>query len=74
MRIEDYLKVIELSKEESTEVFNQGMFNDICVAYAVTAMVNIGADRQQVDTFTNELHRCLDQYTAQEVIQKINKQ
>lgn len=74
MKIDDYLKVIELSKTEAEEVFNQGNFNDIAKAYAVMALINIGADRQQVDAFTNELHRCLDQYTAQEVIQKINKQ
>ena len=71
MKMEDYLRVIELSKAESAEVFNQGMFNDIAVAYAVTALHNIGIDSQTIDLFEDELNRCFDQYTAQEVIQKI---
>ena len=71
MRIEDYQKVIELSKAESAEVFNQGNFNKIAVAYAVTALHNIGIDSQTIDLFEDELNRCFDQYTAQEVIQKI---
>lgn len=74
MKIEDYLRVIELSKAESAEVFNQGMFNDIAVAYAVKALKNIGIDNQMMESFTNELHRCLDEYTAQEVVQKIKTQ
>lgn len=71
MRIEDYLRVVELTKEESTEIFNQGNFNDIAVAYAVTALRNIGMNSQTIDLFEDELNRCFDQYTAQEVIQKI---
>lgn len=74
MKIEDYLRVIELTKEEAEEVFNQGNFNDIAVAYAVKALKNIGIDSQMIDTFTNELHRCFDQYTAQEVLSKIKTQ
>ena len=71
MGIEDYLRVIELSKTEAAEVFNQGNLNDIAVAYAVTALHNIGIDSQTIDLFEDELNRCFDQYTAQEVIQKI---
>lgn len=74
MRIEDYLRVIELSKTEAEEVFNQGMFNDIAVAYAVTALHNIGIDSQTIDLFEDEMHRCFDEYTAQEILEKINKQ
>ena len=74
MRIENYLKVIELSKEESAEVFNQGNFNDIAVAYAVMALQNIGIDSQTIDLFEDEMHRCFDEYTAQEILEKINKQ
>lgn len=72
MRIEDYLRVIELSKSESTEVFNQGMFNDISLAYAVKALENIGADTRTIDKFTAEINKCFDQYTAEEV-QKITR-
>lgn len=71
MKIDDYLKVIELSKTEAEEVFNHGNFNKIAVAYAVTALHNIGIDSQTIDLFEDELNRCFDQYTAQEVIQKI---
>lgn len=74
MRIEDYLRVIELSKSESTEVFNQGMFNDISLAYAVKALENIGADNQTINKFTAEINKCFDEYTAQEILQKIKTQ
>lgn len=74
MRIEDYLKVIELSKAEAAEVFNQGNFNDICVAYAVMALSNIGADNKTIDKFTAEINKCFDEYTAQEILQKIKTQ
>lgn len=73
MKIDDYLRVIELSKTESAEVFNQGNFNDIAVAYAVTALRNIGIDSQTIDLFEDEMHRCFDEYTAQEVLQKITR-
>lgn len=71
MKVEDYLRVIELTKTEAEEVFNHGNFNKIAVAYAVTALHNIGIDSQTIDLFEDELNRCFDQYTAQEVIQKI---
>ena len=74
MRIEDYQKVIELSKAESAEVFNQGNFNKIAVAYAVTALHNIGINSQTIDLFTAEISKCFDQYTAQEVLSKIKTQ
>ena len=74
MRIEDYQKVIELSKAESAEVFNQGNFNKIAVAYAVTALHNIGINSQTIDLFTTEISKCFDQYTAQEVLSKIKTQ
>lgn len=73
MKIDDYLRVIELSKKESAEIFNQGTFNDIAVAYAVTAMENIGADKQTIDKFTAEITKCFDEYTAEEVLQKITR-
>ena len=73
MKIDDYLRVIELSKKESAEIFNQGTFNDITVAYAVTAMENIGADKQTIDKFTAEITKCFDEYTAEEVLQKITR-
>lgn len=74
MRIEDYLRVVELTKEESTEIFNQGNFNDIAVGYAVKALKNIGADKQTIDKFTAEITKCFDEYTAEEVLQKIKTQ
>ena len=74
LRIEDYLKVIELSKAEAAEVFNQGNFNDIFVAYAVMALRNIGIDSKTIELFEDELHRCFDEYTAQEILQKIKTQ
>ena len=74
MKTDDYLRVVELTKEEAAEVFNQGNFNDICVAYAVTALHNIGIDSQTIDLFEDEMHRCFDEYTAQEILEKINKQ
>lgn len=73
MKIDDYLRVIELSKKESAEIFNQGNFNDIAVGYAVKALKNIGADNQTIDLFEDELNRCFDQYTAQEILQKITR-
>ena len=73
MRIEDYQKVIELSKEESAEVFNQGNFNKIAVAYAVTALHNIGINSQTIELFKDEMHRCFDQHTAQEILEKIKR-
>lgn len=72
MKMEDYLRVIELSKAESAEVFNQGLFNEISVAYAVMALRNIGVDSQTRDKFIAEINRCFDQYTAEEV-QKITR-
>lgn len=74
MKVEDYLRVIELTKTEAEEVFNHGNFNKIAVAYAVTALHNIGIDSQTIDLFEDEMHRCFDEYTAQEILEKINKQ
>ena len=73
MKIDEYLKIIELSKSESAEVFNQGMFNDISVSYAVMALINIGADTRTIDKFREEITKCFDEYTAEEVLQKITR-
>lgn len=74
MRIEDYLRVVELTKKEAAEVFNQGNFNDIAIGYAVKALKNIGADNQTINKFTAEITKCFDEYTAEEVLQKIKTQ
>lgn len=71
MNMNDYLRIIELTKKESAEVFNQGIFNEISLAYAVKALENIGADTRTIDKFTAEITKCFDEYTAQEILQKI---
>lgn len=74
MKLDDYLRVMELSKSESEEVFNQGVFNHISLAYSVMALSNIGADNKTIDKFTAEINKCFDEYTAQEILQKIKTQ
>lgn len=57
---------ISKPEQEINEIFNTGMFNEICKGYLVLAMKSTGADRQVIREAVQELENEFDAHTAGE--------